>query len=58
MQRAARAIKVLGGRLRSIELVESHGPHGQRTAVVVDKVGATPRQYPRNAALLKKQPLM
>lgn len=38
VQKAAGAIQKLGGRLCGIELVDSHGAHGQRTAVVVDKV--------------------
>lgn len=38
-------------------LVESHGPYGQRTAIVCLKDRATPRKYPRTPGTPAKMPL-
>lgn len=37
--------------------VESHGPLGQRTAVICLKDRATPRKYPRHPGVPSKMPL-
>jgi hypothetical protein len=59
VRRAARAIQLLGGRLRGIEPVASRdSQQGQRTAVLVDKSAPTPGRYPRNPQQLKRRPLM
>lgn len=59
VQRAARAIQLLGGRLRGIEPVASHDSlRGQRTAVLVDKAQPTPGRYPRTPQQLKRRPLL
>ncbi len=58
VRRAARAIQLLGGRLRGIEPVASHdSQQGQRTAVLVDKAAPTPGRYPRTPQQLKRRPL-
>jgi hypothetical protein len=46
-----------GGKLRQVALVDSHSPEGQRTAVVVAKVGHTQKRYPRVAGTPNKRPL-
>lgn len=52
-----RAIKELGGRMLFIKEVDSIGPHGNRTAVVVQKEKKTPGKYPRRPGTPKKDPL-
>lgn len=37
--------------------VESHSPHGQRTAVVCLKAHPTPKKYPRDPGTPAKVPL-
>ena len=54
---AAAAIRLLGGGGARVADVESAGPEGLRTAVVVAKEAATPRQYPRRPGTPKKSPL-
>lgn len=54
---AERAIKLLGGSLLHQHLVESHGPFGQRTAIVCVKDYPTPRKYPRAPGTPAKTPL-
>lgn len=54
---AQRAISLMGGSLVEISPVDSFGPHGQRTVIVVKKVKATPNAYPRDNGLPKKNPL-
>ena len=56
MRNATRAVKILGGRVRSIIPVQL--PElGQRHLVVVEKISKTPPQYPRRAGLPKQEPL-
>jgi len=57
VERAAGAIRELGGQLSGIEPVDSHGPLGQRTAVVVTKASETPARYPRKPKQVAKRPL-
>lgn len=54
---AKKAITTLGGALLNIENVESQSPVGQRTAVLIKKITATPKQYPRKPGIPKKMPL-
>jgi 16S rRNA (guanine527-N7)-methyltransferase len=51
------AIRLLGGRLRQIHAVELPGVAEARTIVEIDKVGATPDDYPRRAGIPAKRPL-
>lgn len=55
---AARAIDILGGELFTIEEVQLPGFTNPRYLVVVDKVDPTPRDYPRNAGIPTRQPLL
>ena len=52
---AARAIALLGGRLKEEKRMELEG--ACRTIVVVEKVKSTPPQYPRGRGKERKQPL-
>ncbi|KAK8656161.1 hypothetical protein V6N13_108718 [Hibiscus sabdariffa] len=45
---AERAIKLMGASILQLCSVESHSPHGQRTAIICLKNGSTPRKYPRD----------
>lgn len=54
---AGTAIKKVGGVLTHVSPVDSFGPLGQRTIVIVKKVSATPDAFPRDNGLPKKRPL-
>ena len=54
---AAKALKLLGGRLRQLHKVELPGVADERFLVVIDKFAATPITYPRNAGIPAKKPL-
>ena len=56
VRRAARAIEELGGRLREVAPVQLPGLE-PRHLVVVDKIVATPRKYPRAGGAPKKKPI-
>ena len=49
----------LGAQLREVRVVEheNHFPQKERRIVVLDKVGRTPRKFPRRPGLAKKRPL-
>lgn len=51
------AIRVLGGRLRQLMRVDLPGVAEERYLVVIDKVAATPPNYPRRVGLAAKKPL-
>jgi 16S rRNA (guanine527-N7)-methyltransferase len=51
------AIVTLGGRVRRLVPVELRGLAETRFLVVVDKVAATPEQYPRRPGIPQKRPL-
>lgn len=55
---AARAIDALGGELFTLEELWLPGHQHPRFLIVVDKVQATPRRYPRAAGLPARQPLL
>lgn len=54
---AESAIRMLGGRLRQLYKVELPGVVEDRYLVVIDKIAATPPQYPRRAGIPSKNPL-
>ncbi len=54
---AAKALETLRCKVVSIESVASFGDHGQRTAVVIQKIAETPKRFPRQAGTPKKNPL-
>ena len=54
---AGNAIKELGGKLVEVVEVDSEAPDGRRCVVVVKKLAATKKIYPRRPGTPKKQPL-
>ena len=54
---AEQAIRLLGGRLAQVLPVELPGVAESRYLLLVDKVAATPEEYPRRAGLPTKRPL-
>jgi 16S rRNA (guanine527-N7)-methyltransferase len=56
-QHAENAFRLLGGRMRSLLPVTLPGVAEERYLVVVDKVAATPPQYPRKPGFPAKLPL-
>jgi len=52
-----RAIRMLGGRLRQLIKVDLPGVAEERFLVVIDKVAATPPNYPRRIGVPAKKPL-
>jgi len=57
VQSAEKAVRILGGNLRKITSVVLPGIAEERFLVIMDKIAATPRQYPRRAGLPSKKPL-
>ncbi|XP_047310964.1 ribosomal RNA small subunit methyltransferase G [Impatiens glandulifera] len=57
VRRAEKAVSLMGASILQICSVESHGPYGQRTAIVVRKDNPTPRKYPRDPGIPARLPL-
>ncbi|GAB4860691.1 hypothetical protein Ancab_035853 [Ancistrocladus abbreviatus] len=57
VRHAERAICLLGASVLQQCSVESHGPYGQRTAIVCLKDRPTPRKYPRDPGTPAKFPI-
>lgn len=57
VRNAERAIKLMGASVLQLCSVESHSPHGQRTAIICLKNHSTPRKYPRDPGIPTKVPL-
>ena len=57
-QTAERAMHMLGGHLRQLVPVHLPGVAEERYLVVVDKVAATPANYPRRVGVPAKRPLL
>jgi 16S rRNA (guanine527-N7)-methyltransferase len=55
---ADKAIRMMGGRLRQLHPVTLPGVAEERYLIVVDKVAATPPQYPRRVGVPAKNPLV
>jgi 16S rRNA (guanine527-N7)-methyltransferase len=56
-QASERAIRLLGGRLRQLVKVDLPGVTEERYLVIIDKVAATPPNYPRRVGIPAKKPL-
>jgi 16S rRNA (guanine527-N7)-methyltransferase len=54
---AERALRVLGGHLRQLLPVALPGVAEERYLVMIDKVAATPKGYPRNVGVPARRPL-
>lgn len=57
IREAYTAIKTLGGQLREVKPYTIPGTEIVHRLVIIDKVGPTPKKYPRRFAQIKKQPL-
>ena len=57
IREAYTAIKTLGGQLREVKTYRIPGTDVEHRLVIIDKVGPTPKKYPRRFAQIKKQPL-
>ena len=57
IEQAARAIDVLGGRLREVMRVRLEELGEERVLVIIDKLSATPQRYPRRAGVPTRRPL-
>jgi len=58
LNEAKKAIKTLGGKTRKVETFELPEDAGERNIVIVEKVEATPKTYPRMPGVPAKKPLM
>jgi 16S rRNA (guanine527-N7)-methyltransferase len=56
-QTAEEAIRLLGGHLRQLHHLTLPGVVEERYLIVIDKVAATPAQYPRRIGIPSKKPL-
>ena len=57
LNNSKKAIKVLGGKINSVDEFVLPASDMKRTIVVVDKIGDTPKQYPRKAGTPAKKPI-
>jgi 16S rRNA (guanine527-N7)-methyltransferase len=57
LRKASRAIDTCGGKLREVKAVDLPEFPDERQLVVIDKVSATPEQYPRRPGIPKKRPI-
>jgi 16S rRNA (guanine527-N7)-methyltransferase len=58
IEQSARAIELLGGRLREVKRVELSELDDSRYLVIIDKVAPTPPKYPRRPGMPEKRPLV
>jgi len=57
VHKSEQALKILGGQMRQLIPVTLPGVADERYLVVIDKVAATPGQYPRKSGIPAKKPL-
>jgi len=57
LQQAQRAIEVLGGEIISSNVFNLLETDMERSFVVIEKIGKTPKKYPRKAGLPNKEPI-
>jgi 16S rRNA (guanine527-N7)-methyltransferase len=58
VERALKAIAVMGGRLREVKPVELAELNDKRCLVIIDKIKITPAEYPRRPGRPAKRPLL
>ncbi|MGG4492852.1 16S rRNA (guanine(527)-N(7))-methyltransferase RsmG [Brevibacillus reuszeri] len=58
LNEAKKAIKTLGGKTRKVETFQLLEDAGERNIVIIEKVEATPKGYPRKAGVPAKKPLI
>lgn len=57
IEEAKTAYKTLGAKLQSVEKYQLPEGYGERTLAVVEKIGSTPKKYPRGQGKERKSPL-
>lgn len=57
LSEAAAGLKILGGKIREEIVMQLPEEESQRSIIIVDKVKATPKKYPRAFGQIKKRPL-
>jgi len=57
IDRAQKAIAILGGKLQGIKKIELEEFVDPRYLIVIDKIGATPSRYPRRPGIPKRKPI-
>lgn len=57
VQEAAKAIEILGGKIKDIVSFTLPDEEDQRQIIVIEKVKSTPLKYPRNFNKIKERPL-
>ena len=57
VDRAGKAIKVLGGKLNQVRNIEFEGLSDERCLVIIDKICPTPEEYPRRTGMPKRRPI-
>lgn len=58
LEEAKNAIKVLGGKIKSVESFFLPDSDIERNVIIIEKVAETPKKYPRKAGLPSKQPII
>lgn len=58
LEEAKNAIKVLGGKFKSVESFFLPDSDIERNVIIIEKVAETPKRYPRKAGLPSKQPII
>lgn len=58
LEGAKNAIKVLGGKIKSVESFFLPDSDIERNVIIIEKVAETPKKYPRKAGLPSKQPII
>ena len=58
LSQANKAISLLGGSLREVRKIDLAEFTDKRRLIIIDKVSATPRQYPRRPGMPAKRPLV
>ncbi len=56
ISQAAKAISLLGGKLREVKGIDLEEFTDQRQLIIIDKVSPTPQQYPRRPGIPAKRP--
>ncbi len=58
ISQAARAIELLGGKLRGVKKIDLEEFTDERHLIIIDKVSLTPKLYPRRPGMPAKRPLI
>jgi len=58
IDRAEKAIELLGGRLQKVKNIDLEEFTDQRQLVIIDKISPTPPQYPRRPGIPAKRPIV